>query len=142
MAGRLLLTSQIELQIPGEPPVELGPRGQTYGVNISGLFDTWRGSIANNTTVTIWDATASSIASFEFAWFKADQAILLEFIGTATADNHDIKLRAGVPFVLTTDDTLGYNAAGGFAGSAQVVKIIKARNTSGSTATLSAYVIL
>lgn len=142
MAGRLLLTSQAEIQIPGAAPLQLGPRGLIYSVAISGLYDQYRGSVANNTTVTVWDATTSSIASFEFFHIVADQSVLVEFQGTTAADNNDIKIRAGWPVYRTLDDILGYSAGGSFGGSAQVVKKIMVRNTSGSAATVQATVVL
>lgn len=142
MAGRLILTSQVEIQIPGEPPFEFGGKGNVYGLNISGVFDSWRGSVADAGTATLWDATTSSVASFEFFVVKSSQDVMLELKGTGTVDSFDIKLRANTPFYLTMDDCLAYNAAGGFSGAAQVLKKISVKNSSGSAATIQAVAIL
>lgn len=105
----------------------------------SGGIDPRRFDVASAATATLWDASVSPAGSFKLLAIQSDQTVLLEFQGTATADNHHATLFAGLPLLLGSDATLAYNAAS-FTGAAQVFKKILAKNSSGSTALVQCFV--
>lgn len=142
MAGRIYLYTYAELELPGLPKVAIGRRGEPLSVSIVGSVHEWRAVLPTATTVTLWDATTSALASFEFLIIESSANLLVEAQGTTVATNFDFTVRAGFRQVLTTDDILAYNAAGSFSGSAQVIKKVLCRQTSGSDATVDARFIL
>lgn len=84
--------------------------------------------------IRIGIAAGDDLPTFSFLVIHSDQDISIEIQGTVVANNSNVNLRAGSYFILTADDTRVYNAAGGFAGAAELIKKITVSNTSGSTA--------
>lgn len=89
-------------------------------------------SIATTTTETIWDAAVAPTSFLLLVIYSDKDDVMLEFQGTATADNHHFELKANVPLILGSDDTLAYNAAS-FTGAAQKFKKIIAKNNNAAT---------
>jgi len=113
-------------------PITLSLSGDTY------LDNTF--SIGTGTTKEILRCGTSAgddIAAFTFLYIRSDKDVKIEFLGGGTAaNNSNLYLVANTPFVLWSDNTLTYNASGGFAGSASDIQKINVSNGSGSTATL------
>lgn len=78
-------------------------------------------------------ATTDDLADADFIFLISDQDMLVELVGTTTADNGVFKIKANHPLVIT-DDVLAYNGSGSFTGAAQSITIVRVRQTSGSTA--------
>jgi len=86
--------------------------------------------------LNLGSAATDDLADADFIWIESDQDLLIEIKGTTAADNSNIKILASKPIYFTTDDTLAYAAAGGFAGAAQVITQIKAKNPGATTANI------
>lgn len=118
-------------------PISITASGSTF---IDNSF-----SIANSTTKEILRCGSSAgddIAAFTFLYILSDQDLKVEFLGGGTAaNNSNLYLVANKPFILWSDNTLTYNAAGGFAGSASDIQKINVSNGSGSTATLRIFAV-
>jgi hypothetical protein len=56
----------------------------------------------NFNLVTLWTASASSLADFDFLWFKADAACLLSLI--SGSEHTSLNVAANIPYILSTDD--------------------------------------
>jgi hypothetical protein len=142
MAGRISISCYASLDLPGQPTLQIGRRAEPLSLAIVGTVHEWRGVLPTATTVTLWDATTSPAATFEFMIVESSADLLIEIQGTTVATNLDIKVRAGFRQILTTDDIMSYAAGGSFGGSAQVIKKVLARQTSGADATVDARFIL
>lgn len=93
-------------------------------------------STATTATETIWDAAVAP-TTFKLMVIMADKDdVMLELQGTTVADNHHVELKAGIPFILGSDDTLAYNAST-FTGAAQKFKKIVAKNNNAATTLIS-----
>lgn len=123
--------SWIEVELPNRPPVRLGLVQQPTTLDPAGS-DIYQKqvTVANNATATLFTA-ATDLADFDFLAIYSDQPLLVELQGTTAADNSRVPMTAKVPLILAPDDTLGYNAAGAFAGAAMTIKKILVKNTSG-----------
>jgi hypothetical protein len=80
-------------------------------ITITHYYDQ-RYSIANNTLVELWsDSNATS--DFDFLWIESDAAVEIQLLcnegGTLSGNNIEngfvVKLAAGIPFVLSNDDS-------------------------------------
>lgn len=87
----------------------------------------------NKIIANFGSASGDDLPDADFIFIIVDQDVTVEFIGTATADNSNLRIKANVPFILGLDDTLAYNALGAFAGAAQNITKITIRNASGTT---------
>lgn len=100
-----------------------------------------RFSVINAATATVWTSAAPT-TTFKLFSLVSDQDLLVELWGTTVASNHHFTLKANLPFLLASDGTQAYNAAGGFAGAAQVFTRVDVKNSSGSTATVRRLVVV
>ncbi len=142
MAGRVNVYCYATLDLPGQPTLQIGRKAEPLSLSVVGTVHEWRGVLPTATTVTLWDATTSPAATFEFLVIEASADLLVEIQGTTVATNFVFKVRSGFRQMLTTDDIFSYAAGGSFGGSAQVVKKVLARQTSGADATVDARFIL
>lgn len=94
----------------------------------------------NRVVLRVGSGTTDNVAAFNYFRLVSDQLLSVELIGTAATANSNMQALAGVPFILTGDDTRAYNAAGGFAGAVQAITSITVRNDSGSTANFRIFV--
>lgn len=134
MAASAYLTANVVVRADGaEYPLGTGDLPITVALTASGAVDARRFDIANGASATLWDAAVSPAGAFKFLCLLSDKTVLLEFQGTAVADNHHLTLFAGVPLPLGSDATLGYSALS-FTGAAQVFKKLLCKNSSGATA--------
>jgi len=99
-----------------------------------------RFSVANTATATLW-ISAAPTTTFQLLSIVSDQTVMLEFWGTTVASNHHVELKPNTPFILASDNTQAYSAAGGFAGAAQDFTRIDAKNSSGSTAIIRRLIV-
>lgn len=120
-------------------PIGTGSLPLTIALTAPGGIDNRNFDVANGTTATLWDVAASPAGSFLFLAILSDKALLLEFQGTAVADNFHLTLYPGLPLILGSDDTLRYNAAS-YTGVADLFKKILGKNSSGATATVQVLV--
>lgn len=141
MAANAYLTCSVLIRVDGaEYPIGTGDLPATIALTSPGGVDARRHDVANGATATLWDASTSPAGSFKLLVILSDQSnVMLEFQGTAVADNHHFELTAGVPFQLASDDTLRYNAAS-FTGAADDFKKILAKNNSGNAALIQVLV--
>lgn len=86
------------------------------------------------TLLNIGSGATDDLASFGLFAVISSQDVLIEFKGTTAADNSNLKIKANLPFLINSDDTLAYNASGAFAGAAQDITQIRVKNSSGSSA--------
>lgn len=142
MAGRANVYCYATLDLPGLPTIQIGRKAEPLSLAITGSVHEWRGVLPTATTVTIWDATTSAVASWELFIIESSADLLVEVQGTTVATNFDYKVRAGFREIRTMDDILSYNSAGSFAGSAAVIKKVLIRQASGADATVDARFIL
>lgn len=134
MAGNAYVIGRVAVRADGaEFQLGTGDIPVTVTLTSSGGIDPRRFDILTTATSTLWDASTSPAGSFKFLGLLSDTDVMLEFQGTATADNGHLKLAAGIPFFLGSDGTLAYNAAS-FTGAAQVLKKILAKNSTLTTA--------
>lgn len=134
MAANAYLAANVVVRADGrEYPLGSGDLPVAVALTSPGGVDARSFDIANGATATLWDSSASPAGSFKFLCLLSDKTVLLEFQGTAVADNHHWTLFAGVPLPLASDATLAYNALS-FTGAAQVFKKVLCKNSSGSTA--------
>ena len=115
-----------------------GTLSEPLTVTLSGstFIDNWF-SVATSTTQVLLDlgsTSTSDLAAFTYLEVTSDQIVTLELQGTTAAANSNVKLAANRPFILFSNGTLAYNAAGGFAGAAQSILKVTVSNASGSTA--------
>ena len=81
----------------------------TFTIN---YYDDKRITVADAGLVTLWDDD-SGVSNFDFLWIEADVAVEIQLLcnegGTLAGNNIEngfvIKLTAGVPFVLSNDDS-------------------------------------
>jgi hypothetical protein len=135
MAANAYLTSNVVVRADGkEYSIGTGDLPVTVALTSPGGVDARRFDVANAATVTVWDAATSPAGSFILLVLLSNQSnVVVEFQGTAVADNHHFELLAGVPFILGSDDSLRYNAAS-YTGVADNFQKCLVRNSSGSAA--------
>jgi len=129
------------LPVSGEPPVAAGRATTPRTLTVSGESDSWAGSLATATTVTIYDAATSPVKTILWCWIQADQDIFVEYQGALAANNSTAKVKAGFPEVNSTGQIRTYAALGSFGGSATQITKILARNESGVTTTIRAFFV-
>ena len=85
-------------------------------------YDDNRFTIADSTLATLW-SDSSNVADFDFLWIEADAAVEIQLVCNEGGDlsNNNIengwvvKLTAGIPFILSNDDSRNMgNMAGTF----------------------------
>ena len=85
-------------------------------------YDDNRITIADSTLATLW-SDSSNVADFDFLWIESDAAVEIQLGcnegGNLSGDNIEngwvVKLTAGVPFILSNDDSRNMgNMAGTF----------------------------
>ena len=85
-------------------------------------YDDNRITIADSTLATLW-SDSSNVADFDFLWIEADAAVEIQLVCNEGGDlsNNNIengwvvKLTAGIPFILSNDDSRNMgNMAGTF----------------------------
>ncbi len=100
-------------------------------------------TLADDTVVTIFDDSVSKPADFDYAFIWSDVAMYLQLITTTL--NVQIQLRAGVPFILGSDDILPVAnttiLVGGAAPSFETVKKIVLSNNTGGTGNYVGFVV-
>ena len=136
-----------------------GSTTATDSITITHYFDK-RYSITNTTLTEIWNDTM--LGDFDFLWVESDQTVALQLVcneggalsGSDIQNGFCVKLIAGVPFVLGSDDSshMG-DMAGTFNESnhgteidtwestwgADVIDRIECYNSSGSTANVRVF---
>ena len=136
-----------------------GSTTATDSITITHYFDK-RYSITNTTLTEIWNDTM--LGDFDFLWVESDQTVELQLVcneggalaGSDIQNGFCVKLIAGVPFVLGSDDSRHMGAmAGTFNESnhgteidtwestwgADVIDRIECYNSSGSTANVRVF---
>ena len=136
-----------------------GSTTATDSITITHYFDK-RYSITNSTLTEIWNDTM--LGDFDFLWVESDQAVELQLVcneggtlaGSDIQNGFCVKLIAGVPFVLGSDDSRHTgDMAGTFNESnhgteidtwestwgADVIDRIECYNSSGSTANVRVF---
>lgn len=94
-------------------------------------------SLATATNLVLYNSASAPYPSdFEFLLILSDKNLSVEVRGTTAADNSNLTILASVPFILASNQTRAYDAAGGFAGAAQSATLVTVRNDSGATATI------
>lgn len=89
----------------------------------------------------IGTSAGDDLPTFSFLVIYSDQDASIEIQGTVAANNSNVNLRAGSYFILTADDTRVYDAAGNFAGAAELIKKISVKNLSGVTAKIRIFAV-
>ena len=95
----------------------------TFTVN---YYDDKRITIAGTTLATLWNDD-STVSNFDFLWIEANVAVEIQLLcnegGTLAGNNIEngfvIKLTAGVPFVLSNDDSRNMGNMDGTFGESQ-----------------------
>lgn len=138
-----ILTTYAAFALPasGDQPLAGGRNTAPITLSVTGLADAYAGSVANNTTVTLWDSSVSPVSAFAWCWIKADQDVLIEYQGGSAANNSTRRVRSGFPEIQSTGSMLTYAAGGSFGGSTQAVTKVLLRNASSSTANVKAYFV-
>jgi len=90
-------------------------------------------TVAAEATQIVYDSTRD-IANFSVLLIIPTQNCRVEFTGSAAANNSNLTILADFPFLLGSNDTLTYSAAGAFAGTAQDIETITVKNLSTTTA--------
>jgi hypothetical protein len=94
-------------------------------------------SLATATNLVLYNSASAPYPSdFEWLLILSDKDLSVEVRGTTAADNSNLTIKANIPFILASNQTRAYNAAGGFAGAAQSVTLVTVNNASGSTAVI------
>ena len=158
----LSLTTHFTVDIPDDDSHTItgGSTTATDSITITHYFDK-RYAITHDSAATeIWNDTM--LADFDFLWVEADQTVELQLVcnegGTLSGGNIEngfcVKLIAGVPFVLGSDDSRNMgNMAGTFNESnhqseidtwetnwsADTIDRIECYNSSGSTANVRVF---
>ena len=118
----LSLTTHFTVDIPDDDSHTItgGSTTATDSITITHYFDK-RYSITNSTLTEVWNDDL--LSDFDFLWIEADQTVELQLVcnegGTLSGNNIEngfcVKLIAGVPFVLGSDDSRNMgNMAGTF----------------------------
>lgn len=96
--------------------------------------------IAQNTTKTLWDATTSPCADFDFLWIETDVEVIIELITDQNAgvgkEVYTTTLYPGVPFVLANDQSYANYTTNFAGGTLDVIDKILCRNLEEDTATV------
>ena len=95
----------------------------TFTIN---YYDDKRITVADAGLVTLWDDD-STVSNFDFLWIEANVAVEIQLLcnegGTLAGNNIEngfvIKLTAGVPFVLSNDDSRNMGNMDGTFGESQ-----------------------
>lgn len=142
MAATAKLNWNLRVEIDGTV-YSWPPEGREVPVSITvtgpGAQDD-RFSLANTASTPIW-VSATPTTTFQLLCIVSDQTVMLEIWGTTVASNHHVELKPNIPFLLASDNTQAYNAAGGFAGVAQDFTRIDAKNSSGTTAIIRRLIV-
>ena len=75
-------------------------------------YDDNRITVADSTLATLW-SDSSNVADFDFLWIEADAAVEIQLVvnengvigGSNLENGFVVKLTAGVPFILSNDDS-------------------------------------
>jgi hypothetical protein len=135
MAGNAYLTANVVVRADGrEYGLGTGDLPVTVALTSPGGVDARQFDIANAATATLFDSTVGPVGSFKFCAILSDKTIMLEIQGTTAAANGHVEIFAGVPFILASDNTQAYAAGGNFAGAAQDILKLLAKNSSGAAA--------
>lgn len=141
-----MATLNVYLQIKGTfgaKEISLGRSGNPYtvtagdGVTHEAVYSL--ATATNKVILSVGSASTDDLASFDFLYILSDKDLSCELFGTTVAANSNVKIKANVPFILASDDTRAYDAAGTFAGAAQDVTRVTVRNDSGTTATIEVF---
>ena len=150
----LSLTTHFTVDIPDDDSHTItgGSTTATDSITITHYFDK-RYSITNSTLTEIWNDTM--LADFDFLWVEADQTVEGGTLSGGNIENgFCVKLIAGVPFVLGSDDSRNMgDMAGTFNESnhqseidtwetnwsADTIDRIECYNSSGSTANVRVF---
>ena len=157
----LNLTTHFTVDIPDDDTHTItgGSTTATDSLTITHYFDK-RYAITNSTLTEIWNDTL--LTDFDFMWIESDQSVELQLVcnegGTLASSNIEngfcVKLIAGVPFVLGSDDSRNMgDMAGTFnesnhqaeidtwetVWSADTIDRVECFNTSGSTANVRVF---
>lgn len=101
-------------------------------------------SIAQNTTKTLWDATTSPCADFDFLWIESDVEVIVELITDQNAgvgkEVYTVTLLPGCPLVLGTDQSYANYTTNFAGGTLDVIDKILCRNLEEDTATVRIFV--
>ena len=92
-------------------------------------------ALADTTTWDVWNS-ADPVDSFDFLWIECASAIWVELTTDKDADVgtevYTVKTSAGVPFIMTADDSFANYTADFAAGTTDVIDRIRIRNDSGA----------
>lgn len=141
-----MATLNVYLQVKGTfgaKEISLGRSGNPYAVTAGdGVTHEAVYSLAtatNKVILNVGSAATDDIGSFDFVYILSNQDLSLEIMATTQADNGNVTIEAGVPFILANQSSRAYAAAGVFAGAAQNITKLTVRNDSGSTATIEVF---
>ena len=137
------LTQHFTLTVGGEAK-EAGSLTVPQEITVDGLIFEVRTTVATEyIDEVLWTAGNGNIDDFDFLWFESDQDVFLELRNTMATDEFLLfEVKAGVPFVLTSDDIAGYQTTTRFDDAAlveatdfdQADQITVQNNTTGGTA--------
>jgi hypothetical protein len=142
--GTISLRSSFVAEIGGRRRFG-GAEGEVVAITCgSDAVDDREFSIAQNTTKTLWDATASPCTDFDFLWIESDVEVLLELItdqnnGTGK-QSYTATVTPGVPFILASDQSYANYTTNFAAGTLDVIDKILCRNLEEDTATVRIFV--
>lgn len=113
---------------------------------INGRMDFNTFAVAAAATATLWDATTSPCADFQFLWIESDlDDAVIELITDQNAgvgtEEFTLKLRRGVPFILAHNVSYANYTTNFAAGTLDVVDKILVKNLASSTANISICVV-
>lgn len=122
-------------------PVTVAERTFTYTESAKGLV-----TVVNNAAATLWDAAAAgALGDFDLLVLSSDQPVEVEFTvgnGEGTEELSSFRLAKNVAFVLGADDAFrNHSASDAFAGTLDVIDLIRVKETNSvdATVTLSLY---
>lgn len=128
------VTVTVTLQIDSDAVETVGTR--TYSTKTLSMDQRWS---LSSSTATLWDPTASgNVADFELLVLSSDSDVELEFTtnnGDANEELSSLRLAANVPLLLGANDSFyNHSASDAFAGTLDVIDLIRAKETAGATA--------
>jgi len=139
----LNLTQHFTLTIGGEAK-EAGSLTTPQEITVDGYVFECRTTVATEyIDEVLWTTGDGNLDNFDFLWFESDADVFLELRNTMATDEFLLfEVKAGVPFVLTSDDVGGYQTSTRFDDAAlveatdfdQVDQITVQKNTTGGSA--------
>lgn len=142
MAASAYLTANVVVRADGqEHSIGTGDLPVTIALTSPGGVDARQHDVANGATATLYDAAVGPVGSFKLLGVVSTGTVMLEIQGTTAAANGHVELFANLPLFLGSDNTQAYAAGGNFAGAAQDILKILAKNASGASAIIRTVVV-